>query len=180
MTSLLFYDYKEEKIMVELNDDMKVEVINNSTGSVSYYSEFSRMIRKWDKPNTTKKISLEELRELVSASGGYELLENFLLIKDMDVREELGLPVNKEHLLDDKEIKSVLKKSVDVLENTLENTSDSIKDKIAQTAIDTKLSDLDKLEVIKEYSGVDVLTAIQEKKEEEKQEKADKKKSTKK
>lgn len=157
--------------MVELKDDMKVEVTNNSTGSVSYYSEFSRMVRKWDKPNTTKKISLEELRELVSASGGFELLENFLLIKDMDVREELGLPVNKEYMLDDKEIKAVLKKSVDVIENTLENTSDSIKEKIAQTAIDTKLGDLDKLEVIKEHSGVDVLTAIQEKKEEEKQEK---------
>lgn len=154
--------------MAELQEKLMVEVTNNSTGSVSYYSEFSRTLRKWDKPNSTKKISLEELRELVGSSGGYELLENFLLIKNMDVREDLGLPVNKEYMLDEKEIKAVLKKSVDVLENTLENTSVSIKDKIAQTAIDTKLGDLDKLEVIKEHSGVDVLTAIQEKKEEEK------------
>jgi hypothetical protein len=166
--------------MAELQDNLMVEVTNNSTGSVSYYSEFSRTLRKWDKPNSTKKISLEELRELVGSSGGYELLENFLLIKNMEVREDLGLPVNKEYMLDEKEIKAVLKKSVDVLENTLENTSDSIKEKIAKSAIDTKLSDLDKLEVIKDHSGVDVLAAIQEKKEEEKQEKADKKKSTKK
>jgi hypothetical protein len=165
--------------MAELKDNMMVEVINNSTGSVSYYSELSRMQRKWDKPDSKKKISLEELRELVSASGGYELLENFLLIKDMDVREELGLPVNKEYMLDEKEIKALLKKSVDVLETTLENTSEAIREKIAQAAIDTKLSDLDKLEVIKEHSGVDVLFAIQEKKEEEKQEKADKKKTKK-
>jgi hypothetical protein len=165
--------------MAELKDNLMVEVTNNSTGSVSYYSELTRMARKWDKPNTTKKVSLEELRELVSSSGGYELLENFLLIKDMDVREELGLPVNKEYMLDEKEIKAVLKKSVEVLENTLENTSESIKDKIAQTAIDTKLSDLDKLEVIQEHTGVDVLFAIKEKKEEEKQDKADKKKAKK-
>jgi hypothetical protein len=167
--------------MAELKDNMMVEVINNSTGSVSYFSELSRIHRKWDKPDSKKKVSLEELRELVSASGGYELLENFLLIKDMDVREELGLPVNKEYMLDDKEIKALLKKSVDTIETTLENTSDSIREKIAQAAIDTKLSDLDKLEVIQEHSGVDVLFAVQEKKEEEKQEKAtDKKKSTKK
>jgi hypothetical protein len=167
--------------MAELKDNIMVAVTNNSTGSVSYYSDFSRMQRKWDKPNSSKKISLEELRELVSSSGGYELLENFLLIKDVDVREELGLPVNKEYMLDEKEIKALLKKSVDVLETTLENTSDSIKEKIAQSAIDTKLSDLDKLEVIKDHSGVDVLTAIQEKKEEDKQDKAtDKKKTTKK
>jgi hypothetical protein len=167
--------------MVDLKDNLMVEVTNNSTGSVSYYSEFSRTLRKWDKPSTTKKISLEELRELVGSSGGYELLENFLLIKNMEVREELGLSVNKEYMLDEKEIKVLLKKSVEVLENTLENTSDAIKDKIAQSAIDTKLSDLNKLELIKEHTGVDVLFAIQEKKEEEKQEKAtDKKKSTKK
>lgn len=165
--------------MAELKDNMMVEVVNNSTGSVSYYSELSRMNRKWDKPNTKKKISLEELRELVSASGGYELLENFLLIKDIDVREELGLPVDKTYMLDEKEIKAVLKKSVDVLVDTLENTSESIKEKIAQTAIDTKLSDLDKLEAIQEHTGVDVLFAIKEKKEEEKQAKADKKKATK-
>jgi predicted metal-dependent hydrolase len=98
----------------------------------------------------------------------------------MDVREELGLPVNKEYMLDDKEIKALLKKSVDTIEATLENTSESIREKIAQAAIDTKLSDLEKLDVIKEHSGVDVLFAIQEKKEDEKQEKTDKKKTTKK
>jgi hypothetical protein len=166
--------------MAELQDNMMVEVINNSTGSVSYFSELSRIHRKWDKPDSKKKVSLEELRELVSASGGYELLENFLLIKDIDVREELGLPVNKEYMLDDKEIKALLKKSVDTIEATLENTSESIREKIAQAAIDTKLSDLEKLDVIKEHSGVDVLFAIQEKKEDEKQEKTDKKKTTKK
>lgn len=160
--------------MAQLQDNTMVEVINNSTGSVSFYSEYSRMSRKWDKPGSKKKVSLEELRELVSNSGGYELLENFLLIKDMDVREELGLPVNKEYMLDEKEIKTLLKKSVDVLTETLENTSDSIKEKIAQTAIDTKLSDLDKLEVIQEHSGIDALSAIKEKKDEEKEKKSEK------
>lgn len=160
--------------MAQLQDNMMVEVINNSTGSVSYYSEYSRMHRKWDKPESKKKIALEELRELVSASGGYELLENFLLIKDMDVREELGLPVNKEYMLDEKDIKALLKKSVDALRETLENTSSSIKEKIAQTAIDTKLSDLDKVEVIQEFTGLDVLAAIKEKKDEEKEKKSEK------
>jgi hypothetical protein len=160
--------------MTQLQDNMMVEVFNNSTGSVSYYSELARMHRKWDKPDSKKKISLEELRELVSASGGYELLENHLLIKDVDVREELGLPVDKAYMLDEKDIKALLKKSVDVLSDTLENTSSSIKEKIAQIAIDTKLGDLDKLEVIQEHSGIDVLSAIKEKKEEEKEKKSEK------
>jgi hypothetical protein len=166
--------------MVEINDKTVVEVFNNSTGSVSYYSELARTTRKWDKPDTKKKIALEELRELVSTSGGYELLENFLLIKDMDVREDLGLPIEKEFMLDDKDIKALLKKPLTAIEDTLENTSDSIKDKIAQIAIETKLNDLEKLDVIKEYTGVNVLSAIQEKREDEKEQKKDdtKEKST--
>ena len=155
-------------------DNKLVEVINNSTGSVSYYSEFSRMTRKWDKPDTKKNIPLEELRELVSAAGGYELLEGFLLIKDMEVREELGLPVEKEYMLDDKEIAALIKKSASTLEDTLEVAPDTIKDKIAQSAIDSKLGDLDKLELIKEHTGIDVLAAVQEKKEEEKTKKSTK------
>ncbi len=163
---------------MELQDNMLVEVINNGTGSVSYRSELSRMKRRWDKPGAMKKIPLEELRELVSSSGGYELLESVLLIKNIDVREELGLPIDESYLIDEKEIKTLLKKSVNTLETTLENTTQAIKDKIAQEAINSKLSDLDKLELISEHSGLDVLTAIQEKKEEEKEKKTTKSKGT--
>lgn len=151
-----------------LTDNQKIEVINNSTGSVSYYSEFSRIERRWDKPNSVKKVPLEELRELVNASGGLELLEGYLLIKNLEVREELGLPVEKSYLLEEKDIKDVLKKSLSVLTDTLQNTTETIREKIAQVAIDSKLGDLDKLEAIKEFTNVDVLAAIQENKEAEK------------
>jgi hypothetical protein len=152
-----------------LKENQIVEVINNSTGAVGYYSEYSRIARRWDKPDSMKKIPLEELRELVNMAGGYELLEGYLLIKDIEVREELGLPVDKSYLIEDKDIKALLKKSVSVLTDTLENTTETIREKIAQVAIDTKLADLDKLEVIKEHSGLDVLSVIQENKEAEKE-----------
>jgi hypothetical protein len=152
-----------------LTSDQLVEVINNDNGSVAYYSEYSRIWRRWDKPDSVKKVPLEELRELINTAGGYELLEGYLLIKDMEVREELGLPVDKTYILGEKEIKALLKKSVSVLTDTLENTTDTIREKIAHIAIDTKLADLDKLEVIKEHSGLDVLYMIQENKEAEKE-----------
>jgi hypothetical protein len=162
---------------MSVTENQVVEVTNNSTGGVSYYSEYSRIERRWERPNVTKKIPLEELKELVSMAGGFQLLENYLLIKDMTVREELGLSVEKSYVLEEKDIKALFKKSVDALVDTLENTSDSIKEKIAQIAIDTKLADLDKLEAIKEHTGIDALVVIQEKKEEEKQEKAAKNKT---
>lgn len=162
---------------MSLKEDMLVEVVNNGTGSVSYFSELSRMKRRWDKPNSKKKIKLEELRELVSSSGGYELLTSSLLIKNPDVRIELGLPVDEEYLLDDKQIKELLKKAASTIRETLENAPESIREKTATIAIETELSNLDKIEAINELSGIDVLTAIQEKREEEKEKKESKTKS---
>jgi len=156
----------------ELQNNQLVNVINNTNGVVGYYSEYNRIQRRWDKPNSVKKIALEELRELVNSAGGIELLENHLLIKDPQVREELGLPLEKSFMLEEKDIKDLLKKSVSALKDTLLNTSESIKEKIAHIAVEMKLSDLEKLELIKEHTGIDALTLIQDKKEEEKQAKS--------
>jgi hypothetical protein len=152
-----------------LDGKQLVEVINNSTGSVSFNPGYGRADHRWDKADSKKKIPLDDLRELVNQLGGIELLEGYLLIKDMEVREDLGLSVDKSLILEDKDIKALLKKPIDKLTDVLENTSESIREKIAHVAIDTKLSDLDKIEVIKEYSGLDVLTVIQENKEVEKE-----------
>ena len=137
--------------------------------NTSSNSEYNRIDRRWDKPNSVKKIKLEELRELVNMGGGLELLENHLLIKDPAVREELGLSLDKSYILEEKDIKALLKKATSTLIDTLENTTESIKEKIAALAIETKLADLDKLEAIKEHTGVDVLAVIQENKEIEKE-----------
>lgn len=152
----------------KLTDKTMVKVFSNSNGAVFYFSELSRTKRRWDKLGSFKNISLEELRELVGSAGGLELLRDDLLIKDIDVREELGLPVEKSYVLDEEGIKSLLSGSLEELKTTLDNTTETIKENIAQIAVAQKLSDLDKLEVIKDASGVDVLAAIQEAKEDEK------------
>lgn len=162
----------------QLNDEMLIEVFNISTGSVSYYSELSRMKRRWDKSNALvnipKKVPLNELRELVSSSGGYELLTRGLLIKDMNIRKDLGLPIDKEYLLDDDGIKDLLTKSPKIIRDTMKKAPKTINEKVANIAIETELSDLNKLEVIKEYSSIDCLYVIQENKETKKEEKLQK------
>ncbi|WP_372011322.1 hypothetical protein NBRC13296_12160 [Paenibacillus chitinolyticus] len=152
----------------KLTDKTMVSVFNNNGGVVFYYSELNRVKRRWDKPNVDKKISLEELKELVNTAGGYELLRDDLLITDIDVREELGLPVEKEYMLDDQGIKELLGRSQEDLEEVLSNASDAIKEKIAHVAILIQLADLNKIEVIKANTGIDILSAIQQGKEDQK------------
>lgn len=152
----------------KLTDKTMVAVYSNTNGTVFYHTELNRTKRVWNKIGSSKNISLEELRELVGSAGGYELLIGDLLIKDNDVREELGLPVEKSYVLDEAGIRSLLAGSLDELQSVLNDTTDTIKENIARIAITDKLADLNKLEAIKDASGVDVLLAIQEAKEDEK------------
>lgn len=152
----------------QLNDKAVIEVFNNSGGVVAYYSELNRINRRWDKPETVRKISLEELKELVNSSGGYELLCEDLLIKEIDVRLELGLPVDPEYLMGEKEIKELLSQSIHELKSSLSASTKAFKERVAAVAVDVKITDTDKMELIQRHTGVDVYALIKERKENEK------------
>lgn len=152
----------------KLTDSTIVEVFNNTTGTVGFRTE-GKGKRLWDKPDSVKSVTLGELKELINSAGGEKLLLECLLIKDIAVREELNLPIDPEHLLDGTDVQKLLKDDTEKLEEILENTNDGIKEKIASVAIEQKINDTDKMELIQEHTGIDVYAAIKEKKEEEKE-----------
>lgn len=145
-------------------DDLKVEVWNNSMGRVSFILDEKKYL--WDKSGGKKIVALEVLKELVNITGGYTLLNEELLIKDTSIREELGLPVSQGQMLDGKGITELLSKSSGEIEAVLSDSNSAVLEKVAAEAIKLKISDLDKMDVIEKYSGVDVLTAVKELKEE--------------
>ena len=152
----------------KFTNDMMIEVINTSSGSVGYTPEMSTVSKKWERQGTVKKVKLGELRDVIGTVGGYVLFsENLLLIKDADVREELGLPELDEYTLTDREIKDLLNnKSVDDLEEVVQNCTDDMLDTITNTAINEEVSDLNKLQLIEDYTGINVVEAIKEHQEE--------------
>jgi len=149
----------------QLSDSQMVEVWNNGTGTV-FYKVDDKPKRVWDLPDSMKKIALGELRALVNMAGGFVLLAEELLVKDIAVREDLSLPTTIEMMLGREEIESLLKSDVDALDSALENTNGVIKDKIADIAIKNKITDTEKMEVIQVHTGVDVYNAIKDAKEE--------------
>ena len=152
----------------KFTNDMLIEVINTSSGSVGYVPEMSTVSKKWERQGAVKKVKLGELRDVVGTVGGYVLFsENLLLIKDAEVREELGLPELDEYVFTESEIKELLKnKSVDDLEEVVQNCTDDMLDTITTTAIKEEVSDLNKLQLIEDYTGINVVEAIKEHQEE--------------
>lgn len=141
-----------------------VKVFNNSTGSVGYTVD--NITRKFDKPNSFRDVEFKELQDLFNTAGGRELFsEDILLIKDNSIREELSLHPMDKYILDEKGIKELFSKSDDELEDVLQNCTDLILEKITQVAIDLPLNDLGKVNLVKTYTGLDIYSVIEEKKE---------------
>lgn len=153
----------------KLTQDSLIEVYNTSSGSVGYTPEMSTVAKKWERQGVMKKVKLGEIRDVVSTSGGYTIFEeNILLIKDATAREELGLSPLDGYTLTLPEIKELLSAgSLEKLTDIVQCCTQDMLDTIVDTAINTRLADLNKIRVIEEYTGVDLVGAIKEKHEEQ-------------
>lgn len=157
----------------KITDKTIVKVFNNSTGSVGYTVD--NVTRKFDKPNASRDVEFKELQNLFNVAGGRELFsEDILLIKDNTIREELSLHPMDKYILDEEGIVNLFDSSDDELEDVLQNCTDLILEKITQVAIKLPLNELSKVNLIKNYSGLDIYSVI----EESKVEKVDKKVTT--
>jgi hypothetical protein len=163
----------------EINDNTIVEVWNNSIGDARYTVQNGtiNIRRTWRLPGTMQEVEFKELKTAFNEPGVRQLFEVFnkelkryedgeLLIKNELVREKLDLKPLGKYTLDQEQIIDLLKnQSVGKFEETLENCPDSTLDRIIQEAINLPLSDINKINLVKLYSGKDVLTFIQIKNE---------------
>ena len=149
-----------------INNNTLVRVYNNDSGKVSYFSDFSRVKRTWDKTDSFKDLPFEELRDQMNTTGGSKLFEDdILLIKDIDIRKELSLKPLRAYLESDLGINELLIGDLSNLEDALIEMSQNIREKVAHKCIDLKIKNIDVLDLIKKYSGLDILASIQENKE---------------
>ncbi len=147
-----------------LDDNTKVEVESIGRGAVGYQPISNPSIKRiWHKPGVKKRISLEELREVVTAPGGYALFTKHLLIKDPEVCEELDLPFEDNLSLSETEIEELLKGNPAKLKSTMPNLHRETQERIAEKAAEMKIDNMSKLQIIKEHSGIDVYKTMQDK-----------------
>jgi len=149
--------------MSSLPGSTMVKIINNTTGSVSIVSTIATL--SWAAPASTsavsmnvRTISLEKLQELFSEPGVRTLFtRNSLLVRESNVREELGLDPLDEYDLDGPSIVNLLEsKDLAKLKEVLEYCSDTVLSMIVDIAKNLNISDLLTLTLIKEFSGIDL------------------------
>lgn len=144
--------------MTQVKDETMVEIQNLADHSVVYisYDGKRRSLSRGQKI----KVPAVELRQLNYSIGGEYLIHNYLSIKNKSLALELNVSedsFDNEYSWTVKEVDAALADSNnDVLEDALNFAPQGVIELIQQRAIETKINDLSKRELIKNITGVDI------------------------
>ena len=145
--------------------------IKNRGASVVVYRIPEANIRRSFAPGETKRISAEELEKLTFQPGGMTLLTNFLQVQDEVVLEQMGVKVEPEYHMSEKDIAELIAAgSLDAFLDALDFAPVGVIDLIKKLSVSIPLTDIQKRKALKEKTGFDVdaaLKHIEEEKEED-------------
>lgn len=145
-----------EKKITEVN---YVKVTNRNSGTTTYLLGNGQ--RRTFAVNESKNIDIEELKEVSALPGGEYLLKNYLIIDDKSALDFLNIQPEPEYFYRDVEIKKLLLEgSLDQLEDCLTFAPNGVIDLIKKIAVDLKLPDTRKRDMILLKTGFSVDNAI--------------------
>lgn len=161
-----------------VKDDDIIEITNLLDCTCGYIVDLTG-VRRILPPHASFKVKASELRELFYQRGGQELLHNYIRVGNKALAQEFGVDVDNtpEYNWGRKDVIDALNNpDIDVLLDALDFAPDGIKQLIADVAVETEVSDVNKRKAISDKLGIDVDAMITNKylaaqKAEEKEEK---------
>lgn len=138
-----------------------MKVINRSDSTVTYeLPELS--VRRTFSPGEEKDITGKELETLYQQTGGYPLIKDFLLVGDRDwvLRHYPDAPIEYFWNFDDIR-KCILEDSPELFSETLDYAPEGVVDVIKRLAWQLPMTDLNKVEALREKTGFDAQAATQ-------------------
>ena len=139
----------------------KIEVESKYRGYLSVKEENTNIRRVF--PHIGFKMSLDEeaIKNISYSPGGREILENYLIIKDEKLVEDLALNLEPEDTFNENDIKELLTKGTyEQLEDALKYGSSGTRELIKDCAIDIKLSDNNKVKLISNFLNINLNTIL--------------------
>ena len=151
--------------------DRRITVKNLVKSQVCLYEPYLNLNITWGKKNEKKLVPLDTLAQAITSPGVAELFtEGFLAIEDKDALEimkylaledaDVEEPTNIIVLDDVQKKRLVSTAPIAELKETLKKISFEQVQQLADFAIDNEIGDLDRAEVIKKVSGIDIIQGI--------------------
>lgn len=144
-----------------LDKNTIIKVTNRDNGTVGYTISDLGNLHRTFQSGETKEISMDELRRLSYIPGGHQILENYLVIENEEAVQELLNQVEPEYYYSKEDIENLLLKgSLDQLEDCLNFAPEGIINLVKKMAVDLKLNDVAKREMLLKKTGFNVTSAI--------------------
>ena len=145
-----------------MDDNKQVKVKNRVNSLVVYVVPDMGNLKREFQGQEEKILTFEELRKLSYTPGGDVILKDYLVIKDKEVLEALGLNVEPEYFYTKEDIIKLLKEgSLDEFLDCLDFAPDGVIDLVKEYAVTMPLNDVEKRQAILDKTGFDVNIAIE-------------------
>ena len=152
-------------------ENRKVMVKSESAGRLSINLPELQLKRIWEKKGTIRPISFEDLQQALYVPGvEYMFKEGMLSIESMQDKIDLGLepegtkedsPVNIIILNDSQKKRYLTVLPTSEFKQELEKLPYEQINSLVDYAIEKELMDMDKCDILKEKTGIDIIRAIQ-------------------
>ena len=144
-----------------MNKNTKIKVKNRSGSSLSYTLPDMNNFRRRFAAGESKEIPFEEIQKLTYLPGGDFMLQHYLVIDNIEARNEILGSVELEYDFTETEVKNLLEHgTLDQLLDCLDFAPLGVIDLVKKIATDIKLYDNRKREAIFNKTGFNVSNAI--------------------
>ena len=144
-----------------MNKETKISIRNRGTSSVGYtIPDMGNYHRKFA-AGERKDLTFEEIQKLAYIPGGEYLLQHFLVIEDLEARDEILGDVELEYVYTEEDVENlIMYGSMDELLDCLDFAPMGVIDLVKSIAVKKELYDTRKCEAIRQKTGFDVSNAI--------------------
>lgn len=144
-----------------MNKNAKIKVKNRSASSISYTLPDMNNYRRRFSAGEVKELPFEEVQKLTYIPGGDYMLQHYLVIENLEARDEILGEVELEYNFGENEVKNLLiNGSMDQLLDCLDFAPLGVIDLVKKIATDIKLNDINKRKAIFEKTGYNINNAI--------------------
>jgi len=152
-----------------IDRNLEVKVTNRKGCSVGYTIDEMGGLRRQFQPGETKILTYEELEKLSWIPGGKVLLDEYLIIQNPEVLQALmGEDVQPEYYYNEAEVKELLLNgTIAQFMDCLDFAPEGVLDLVKKLAVELPCNNMEKLRLIEEKLGFNVINAIDLMKEDE-------------
>ena len=136
--------------------------VKNRSASVVGYKIADLNVRRRFVPGEIKEIPQQELQQLLYQTGGREILTHYLQVNKSDIKQLDVIEPEQEYFYSEEDVKRIMKLGTqDEFLDMLDFAPEGVMNLIKTYAVQLPLTDLYKIEALKEKTGFDSAKALE-------------------